>query len=114
MNETPIFPAFRPMLSGITTRSSGYRYTLLGVRTPTSTRTRIGFLATGLVIVACVCVAIQTFVHVDFETFSIWPASRTPSLHDLPPLYSHYHDRELRLPQQHWNRTEPDGGEKYF
>ncbi|KAM5543118.1 hypothetical protein V8D89_002992 [Ganoderma adspersum] len=100
------------MLPGFTTRSSGYRYTFLRVRTPTSTRTRTGFLAAGLIVIACICIAVQMFV--DFEAFSIWPAPQTPSLHDLPPLYSYYHDRELRLPQQDWNRTGPKEDEKYF
>ena len=100
------------MLLGFITRSSGYRYTLLGTRTPTFTRTRLGFLITGFIVIACACVATRTFV--DFEAFSIWPVPHTPSLHDLPPLYSHYHDCELRLPQQDWNRVEPKENEKYF
>ncbi|KAI1785377.1 hypothetical protein LXA43DRAFT_144063 [Ganoderma leucocontextum] len=107
-------PAFHAMLLGFMTRSSNYRYTLLGARSPPICiqRTRICLLLSGLIAVTCACVAISTFV--DFETISIWPAPRTPSLHDLPPLYSHYHDRELRLPQQRWNRTEPEEHEKYF
>ncbi|KAI1785376.1 hypothetical protein LXA43DRAFT_1038444, partial [Ganoderma leucocontextum] len=100
------------MLSWFSSRSSGYRYTLLGVRTPTITRTRIGFLVAGLIVVACVGIAIQTFV--DFETFPLWPAGPIPSLHDLPPLYSQYHAREVRLPQQDWDRTRPGEHEKYF
>ena len=32
----------------------------------------------------------------------------------LPPLYSAYHDIELRLPQQDWTQTEPAPGEKFF
>ena len=100
------------MLPGCSTRASGYRYTLLGGRTPTFTRTRIGFLVAGLVFVACIGVAVRTFV--DFETFPLWPTSSTPSVNDLPPLYAQYHASELRLPQQDWNRTQPAEHEKYF
>ena len=32
----------------------------------------------------------------------------------LPPLYSEYHEAELRLPQQSWNSTRPRGDEGFF
>ncbi|KAI0633646.1 hypothetical protein C8Q77DRAFT_1217981 [Trametes polyzona] len=41
-------------------------------------------------------------------------ASHAPPLHILPPLYSAYHDAELRLPQQDWSRTQPALHEKFF
>ena len=101
------------MLPGFNSRSSSsYRYTLLGVRPPTVSRTRIGLLAAGLILIGSVCVAVRTFV--DFETLPLWQAAPIPSVHDAPPLYPQYHTRELRLPQQDWSRTQPAEHEKYF
>ncbi|KAI0794616.1 hypothetical protein C8Q74DRAFT_1445936 [Fomes fomentarius] len=40
------------------------------------------------------------------------PHPSTP--HILPPLYSSYHEAELRLPQHHWNNTTPAEDEKFF
>ena len=41
-------------------------------------------------------------------------AEAPPLPKGLPPLYSAYHDVELRLSQQDWTRTEPAPGEKFF
>ncbi|KAI9068394.1 hypothetical protein FKP32DRAFT_164794 [Trametes sanguinea] len=32
----------------------------------------------------------------------------------LPPLYSQFHDAELRLPQQDWNQSDPGPNEKFL
>nr|VWP01562.1 MkkA [Ganoderma boninense] len=99
---------------GFLTRGSGYRYTLLGARPSTKwiPRRRNCLLLCGLVLIACAGVAVLSFV--DFETLPVWAAPKTPSIHDLPPVYSLYHERELQLPQQQWNRTKHEEHEKLF
>ncbi|KAJ2978334.1 hypothetical protein NUW54_g11298 [Trametes sanguinea] len=37
-----------------------------------------------------------------------------PAVQGLPPLYSQFHDAELRLPQQDWNQSRPGPDEKFF
>ena len=136
------------MLAGFITRSSRYRYTLLGSKSPTGARKRVSLLVCGLIAAVCIgSVAVWTFV--DINALSIWPppslddsplsyqdppapatanltsSPTEPESHEppplldshidaLPPLFSQYHERELRLPQQDWNRAAPAEHEKYF
>ena len=136
------------MLAGFISRSSRYRYTLLGNNSPTASKRRFNFLVAGLIVVAGVGGFAAVLTFVDFKTLSILPppslddapplyqdtptlnasnhtspplAEPEPPLIDsdphvdrLPPLFSQYHEHELRLPQQDWNRTQPREHEKYF
>ncbi|KAI0661162.1 hypothetical protein C8Q70DRAFT_911435 [Cubamyces menziesii] len=51
---------------------------------------------------------------VPVEASGLEVAETPPLPKGLPPLYSAYHDVELRLPQQDWTRTKPAPGEKFF
>ena len=86
------------MLAGFISRSSRYRYTLLGSNSPTATRKRLSFLVIGLIAAVCVgSVVVWTFV--DFKALSIWPPpsldDAPPSYHDPPPLDTSNHTESL-------------------
>ncbi|RPD63753.1 hypothetical protein L227DRAFT_598834 [Lentinus tigrinus ALCF2SS1-6] len=84
---------------------SGYK--LLGVDRPPFPKGRPFYVVVGTTFVlACLYLAAT-----DFDAFSL---SHSTSLHDLPPLYTEYHNVELSLPQQDWTKTEPSEGERFF
>ena len=53
-------------------------------------------------------VIIESPVVGEERTSSRWPGQR------LPPLYSQYHEYELRLPQHHWHAPSHEAEPKFF
>ena len=88
---------------------SGYR--LLGVDRPVFPKGRPLYycVAGAAFVLACLYLATT-----DLDALSFGWSSHAPSSHDLPPLYTEYHNAELSLPHQDWKKTEPSKGERFF
>ncbi|KAI0717233.1 hypothetical protein C8T65DRAFT_707305 [Cerioporus squamosus] len=86
-------------------------YKLLGVDRPALPRGRPLYLVAGAAFVlTCLYLAATDSDALSFS----WSSHSPSSTHDLPPLYTEYHNAELRLPQQDWTKTEPSEGERFF